>query len=894
MNSIYHQLLAKEVLSNLQSSLEGLTNEQVAELRKQYGWNTMPKPKSKKLAEIFLHQFLNPLIYVLIAAVVISLAIGDMKDAFFITAVIVFNAILGTYQEWRAENSAMALRDLVKVKCRVRRNNHIYELDSEELLPGDIVLLESGSKVPADLRLIEVNDLSIEEALLTGESVAVNKTSDTLPGGAELTIGDRLNMAFAATIVQRGRGTGVVVSTAKYTQIGQIADSLRTTETQKPPLVKRMDRFSRKISVVILSICILLGIIGYAKGMLLEELIFLMIAVGVAAIPEGLPIGLTVALSIGTRRMARRNVIVRKLPAVEGLGSCTLIASDKTGTLTMDQQSVKKLYTPDSKFYEITGQGYNGEGTIQYGDSMVSEIDEHLERLIRAGILANEGILRKTSNGWEHSGDAVDVAFRALAYKVGKEPKYFREQVQVMKMIPYESENKFSAVYFMHEDKMHIAMKGALEEVLKKLPDLEKAMIAEVGEQMAADGFRVMAVAGGEVEVVDIDELPQLQLLGLVGLIDPLRPEAKDAVEQCHEAGIDVVMVTGDHPATALAIAKELGIATSGDEIITGAALADMDHLPVAQLAEKLRNKHVFARVTPLQKQRIVEAMKSLGHFIAVTGDGANDAPALKSAHIGVAMGGGTDLAKEAASIIVTDNNFASIAAGVEEGRFVFDNLRKIIYLLITSGVAALLTIGLALIFNVPLPFLPVQLLWLNLVTNGIQDVALAFEKGDKSVMQKPPRKPSESIFDMQMISQIVLSGVFIGALVFALWYHLIYDLRYDQVHARTVVMMLMVLLQNFHVLNCRSETKSFFSVPLKNNYVLIIGMVLAQLLHISASYIPGLKETLQLMPITFNEWIKLVPTAASILVLMEIFKWWLRRRTQKNKLANTGIKIAV
>ncbi|WP_207632835.1 cation-translocating P-type ATPase [Foetidibacter luteolus] len=885
MDAIYHQLPVEEVIAQLQTSRQGLSGEEVQKRLQQYGKNSIPQPRSKSLAVIFFQQFLNPLIYVLIAAAAISVATGDVKDAIFITAIIVINAVLGTYQEWRAENSAQALRNMVKVKCRVKRGNHINEIDSEELVPGDIVLLESGFKVPADLRLIEVNELSVEEALLTGESVAVNKNTNPLQGGNELSLGDRLNMVFAATTVQKGRGIGVVTATAQNTQIGRIADSLRTTESEKPPLVRRMESFSKKISIIVLGVCVVLGIIGYLEGMPAGEIFFLMVAVGVSAIPEGLPVALTVALSIGTRRMAKRNVIVRKLPAVEGLGSCTLVASDKTGTLTMDQQSVQKLYLPDGKFYEVTGQGYNGEGDILDGGARITEMNGQMQRFMLASILSNEGILRKTADGWEHSGDAVDVAFRALAYKIGKEPKFFKEQAEVVEMIPYESERKYSAVYFKQDGRLQFAMKGAVEVVLKHLPENEREKVNEVSEQMAAEGFRVLALAGVDVEATGIDKLPPLQLFGLIGMIDPLRPEAKDAVQECQRAGIRVVMVTGDHPATALAIATSLGIAKTKEEIITGTQLSGMEELDVKSLAANIKDKRVFARVAPLQKQRIVEAMKSLGHFVAVTGDGANDAPALKSAHIGVAMGAGTDLAKEASSIIITDNNFASIAAGVEEGRFTFDNLRKIIYLLISTGVAELLAVALAIILNVAQPFLAVQLLWLNLVTNGIQDIALAFEKGDKAVMQKPPRKPDESIFDKLMNSQIIVSGVFIAAAAFGVWYYLINHAGYNEKHARTVVMMLMVLLQNFHVLNCRSETKSLFKLPLKNNYVLLVGIVLAQLVHISAAFIPGLNNTLQLEPITFNEWLVLLPAAAGILLVMEIFKWiWKKSNAGNNQ----------
>ena len=882
MDVIYHQLSPEESINRLNTTTDGLTMEEVLKRQAEHGRNTIPQPKSKTLLRIFLSQFLNPLIYVLIAAAAISIFTGDFRDAIFIMAIIVFNSLLGTYQEWRAENSAQALRDMVKVTCRVKRDGRIYAIDSEELVPGDIVLLESGVKVPADLRLIDVNNLWIEEALLTGESLAVNKASELLNGGPQLSIGDRLNMAFAATTVQKGRGTGVVTVTAENTEIGQIADSLRMTEPEKPPLVKRMETFSKKVSIIVLAVCFFLGLIGFYKGTPLSEVFFLMVAVGVSAIPEGLPIGLTVALAIGTRRMAKRNVIVRKLPAVEGLGSCTLIASDKTGTLTMDQQSIRKLYLPGNKQYEVSGQGYNGEGTITDIDGKTAELDEPLQDFMMAGILANEGILRKTEKGWEHSGDAVDVAFRALCYKSGKEPAFFNKQVEVVKIVPYESEKKFSAVFYKHNNILKYAIKGALEVVIEKIPEAGRKAINVISEQMAAEGFRVMALAGGTVETADSHNLPEINLLGLVGMIDPLRPEAKEAVKLCQQAGIEVFMVTGDHPSTALAIAKELGIADSQDQIITGAELQEMKNLSKKEYAERLSDKKVFARVAPLQKRDIVEAMKSLGHFVAVTGDGANDAPALKSAHIGIAMGAGTDLAKEASSIIVADNNFASIAAGVEEGRHTFDNLRKIIYLLISTGAAELIVIGLAIVISIPLPFLAVQLLWLNLVTNGIQDIALAFEKGDASAMKKPPRKPDESIFDKLMNSQIIVSGLFIAGILFAVWWHLIYNLNYNEVHARSVVMMLMVVLQNFHVLNCRSETKSLFKMPLKNNYVLLVGILLAQGVHILATYSP-LGATLQLEPITLTEWLILLPTAAILLGVMEIFKLIWNRNQQKN-----------
>jgi magnesium-transporting ATPase (P-type) len=860
---VYHQLSVQEVLNNLNTTHEGLSASEVQRNQQVYGRNKIPQPKAKTLLHIFFSQFLSPLIYVLIGAAIISIATGDLKDALFIAAIIVINAILGTYQEWRAENSAAALRNMVRTIAKVKRGGKIDEVDSEDLVPGDIVILESGNKVPADLRLVDVQELSVEEALLTGESLAVMKVARELQGGNELAIGDRVNMLFAGTVVQRGRGKAVVVATAKNTEIGKIAESLKTTEQERPPLVNRMDAFSKKISVVVLVICIILGFIGYQKGIELKSIFLFMVAVGVSAIPEGLPVALTVALSIGTRRMVKRNVIVRKLPAVEGLGSCTLIASDKTGTLTMDKQCVKRILLANGKSLEVTGQGHNGEGNIKEKISVINEVSSELFTFIQAVVLSNESVLTKSEKGWQYAGDAVDVALTALAYKAGKDPAYFQQDVEIVKMIPYESEKGFSAVFFTHKGLLRVAMKGAIEVISGYVAPEQKPYFFNHAENMAAEGYRVLAIAGDIVDTSDLAALPPLQMLGLSGMIDPLRPEAKAAVSQCKEAGIQVLMVTGDHPATALAIAKELGIAQTYDEIITGVQLTEWQNIPDQEFADRVRHKTVFARVTPLQKQRIVEAMKTLGHFVAVTGDGANDAPALKSSHIGVAMGGGTDLAKEAAAIIVTDNNFASIAAGVEEGRFTYNNLRKIIYLLISTGAAELMTIALALLFNTPLPFLAVQLLWLNLVTNGIQDIALAFEKGDKAVMRNPPRKPDESIFDRLMNLQIFISGIVIAGVVFSLWYYLINYLKYEEAHARTIIMMLMVLLQNFHALNCRSETKSIFNIPISNNYFLFIGILLAQAIHIAASYIPGLSSTLQLDPIHLDEWLKLLPTGS-------------------------------
>lgn len=865
----------EETLQLLSTTSKGLSDESVIQRQAEYGKNILPEPKGKTLFSIFISQFLSPLIYVLIGAAILSIVIGDLKDALFIFAIIIINAILGTWQEWKAENSAAALKEMVRVKAKVYRNNNLVEVDAQELVPGDIIRLESGMKVPADGRILESNELLTEEALLTGESMAIEKTSKLLNLDRP-SIGDQVNMVFAATTVLKGRAKAVIVATGIKTELGKIAASLSESKSERPPLLQRMDAFSRNISVIVLFVCIALGVIGWLRGMPWMEILFFMVAVGVSAIPEGLPVALTVALSIGTRRMAKRNVIVRKLPAVEGLGSCTMIASDKTGTLTMDQQSVETILLSDNVRFSVSGEGYSGEGKIESDHSNNDSLDR-LETLISVAVLANESQLTQSGEEWKHSGDAVDVALLSLAYKSGNDPAYYEEKYEVISLVPYESEKKFGGVFFRRGEQIYFGLKGALEIVYQYLDEKEKEIAHEQSERLAIEGYRVITIAITKVNSPSMEEIKTLDILGMVGLIDPLRQEAREAIDLCKQAGIRVAMITGDHPATAFTIAAQLGIAKDRSEVITGKELQEIENNE--NFASIIKDKNVFARVAPIQKKNIVDAMKQNKNFVSVTGDGANDAPALKVAHIGIAMGSGTDLAKEAASLIVTDNNFASIAAGVEEGRYTYDNLRKIVYLLISTGAAEILMVAIPIIFGLPLPFIAVQLLWLNLVTNGIQELSLAFEEGDPLSMKKPPRDPNESIFDKLMNRQIIVSAIIMSIITILTWYWLTIQPDYNEIHARTVIMMLMVLIQNFHVLNCRSEIRSIFSLSFTKNNTVIISIILAQLVHIAASYTPGLSDILQLEPITLKEWLFLIPLASLILFAMEIYKYILRKK---------------
>ena len=878
----WHQKTVDEVYAALESSAEGLSSSELSERINRYGRNVLPGKKKITLFKIVLNQFLSPLIYVLLAAAILALVLNEYSDAGFIFLVLILNAVIGAYQEYKAEAKASALEDMIKIKVKVKRDDKIQVVDSEELVPGDMVMLESGNKVPADIRIIRENNLTVEEAILTGESMAIDKKSEVLEA-EHPAVAERYNMLFAGTTITTGRGTGLVVATGLDTEIGKIAFSLKELVMGKPPLVKRMEVFTRKISYIVLGASVFLGVIGYLSGIPLREIFFFVVAVAVSAIPEGLPIAMTVALSIGASRMAKRNVIIRKLTAVEGLGSCTFIATDKTGTLTVDQQTARNVVLPGPSTYTITGEGYNGEGIItSAGEKEVSWGESApLDELVRTVTICNEGELIRENSSWSYAGDPIDVALLSLSFKAGTNPHRILEKIQKISEVPFESERQYAAVYYQTagSDELRIAVKGAIERIREHIDPQQNQELLEESVRHAQNGYRIIAVGGGSVkEVLPVGELPPMDLLGFIALIDPLRPEAKPAVEACHKAGVKVAMVTGDHPATSFAIAQEVGIATTKEQLITGAELKGITDMGNEAFQEVLRVKRVFSRVSPQQKQSIVQSLRDSGQFIAVTGDGVNDAPALKTANIGVAMGYGTDVAKDTSSIIISDNNFASIKAGIEEGRYTYGNLRKIIYLLISTGAAELVTIGLALAFMLPLPFLPVQLLWLNLVTNGIQDVALAFEAGEKKVMRMPPRKPEESIFDPLMIRQTLVSAGVISLLSFGLWYHLLNNLNWEEPVARNAVLMLMVLLQNFHALNCRSETRSIFHIPLSNNYILIFGILSAQGIHILALQIPFMQDLLSLNPIGGKEWILLFFTAAIILLAMELFKLYIRK----------------
>ncbi|MGK7346353.1 MAG: cation-translocating P-type ATPase [Candidatus Nitrospinota bacterium M3_3B_026] len=874
----------------LKTSEKGLTEAEAAERLRIYGPNQLPRKPPPSLREILLRQFKSPLIYILAIAAVVSMAIGELTDTAFIAVVLLLNAAIGGYQEWRAERSAQALQKLLRIRATVERDGEIKEISAEEIAPGDVVWLESGGRVPADMRLLMTHGLEVDESLLTGESIPVLKDAKASLDAAT-PLADQRNMAYAGSIVTRGRGKGVVVATGMATAVGQLALDVVGRPAGKPPLIVRMERFSKTVAVIVLLAAVVVGLVGvFGRGYGVGQMFMFGVALAVSAIPEGLPVALTVALAVATTRMARRGIIVRRLAAVEGLGSCELIASDKTGTLTKNELTVREIMLSDGRALPVTGEGFTPEGYALEGDRKIrSGQIPLLDRLALAAALCNEADLHMKNSEWVWRGDPTDIALLSLAGKLGLDHEEAFERYPQVNEIPYEPEHKFAATYHEAGGETHIFIKGAPERVVTMLRDGGDRSFNEdflrAAEKMAGKGYRVLALAAGRAPAgLEPEQAPpepsDLEFLGFVGMMDPLRHGVREAIQESHGAGISVIMITGDHPVTAFAIARDLGLAEGPEEVVTGTDLAGK---APEELDEIVRTKRVFARITSRQKLEIVEAARRGGMFVAVTGDGVNDAPALRAANIGVAMGkAGTDVAREAAELVISDDNFATIVAGVEEGRIAYDNVRKVIYLLVSTGAAEVIMVTMAVAAGMPIPLLPAQLLWLNLVTNGIQDVALAFEPGEGDVLKRKPRPQRERIFNRLMIERTAVAAAVMGLVGFGLfWWALRAGWAEDS--ARNALLLLMVLFENIHIANCRSETKSAFRIPLFSNPILLFGVAAAFTLHVMMMYAPMGHAALRTEPASAATWAAALILALTVLAAMEIHKRsWAARTNAK------------
>jgi P-type Ca2+ transporter type 2C len=874
----WHDIELAAVLERVRATEHGLTQAEAEARLASAGPNRLPEREPPSWLRIFLRQFDSPLIYVLGAAAVVSLGLGEHVDAAFIFAVLMINAAIGAVQEWRAERSSRALQRLLRGRAAVLRDREVVEIDAEQVVPGDVLWLESGQRVPADVRLLGSHGLEVDESLLTGESLAVPK-DPAWRGEASAALGDRVNMGYAGSVVSRGRGRGVVVATGTQTMVGALARDVSAAAGGRPPLVERIERFTRVIGVAVLAAAALAAFLGVVvQGQGIGQMFLFAVAMAVSAIPEGLPVAMTVALSVAATRMSRRGVIVRRLAAVEGLGSCTLIATDKTGTLTCNELTVRRVQLPGGEAFDVSGHGYVPEGLVLAdGVPVAAHGRSALDRLAQAAVLANEGHLHHRDSGWAWTGDPTDIALLAFAHKLGWRREEALESFPELDTIPFEAEHRYAATFHAGEAGVRAVVKGAPERVVEMCRwrgEADKQQALRRAAELAEEGFRVLALAEGLrgplVPGRAPEEPEQLELLGFVGMIDPARPGVRKAIADCRKAGIGVTMITGDHPVTALAIARDLGLASEPHEVVSSAQLSGAS---AEELAALVRHSRVFARVSPQQKLQIVEAARHAGHFVAVTGDGVNDAPALRTANIGVAMGkNGTDVARDAAELVISDDNFATIVAGVEEGRVAYDNIRKVIYLLISTGAAEIVLILLSLMAGLPLPLLAVQLLWLNLVTNGIQDVALAFEPAESDVLRRRPRSPSERIFDRLMIERTLVGALVIGGVGF-LAFRWMLGAGWSEPAARNGLLLLMVLFEIVHIGNCRSETLSLFRLSPLRSPVLLAGTVAAFGVHVLSLHLPALQAVLRTEPVDLLVWLALLGLALSVSVAMELHK---------------------
>lgn len=858
-----------DIYNELKSSKSGLSESEAVSRLNIYGRNELPKKKGKSIFSIIISELSSPIVLLLVFTVIVSIFLKEYTDAIVIIFIVISDLILSTYQEYKAEKTIEALSSLVNVSVRVIRDNEKKVIDSKDLVVGDVVSLESGDKISADIRIIDSFNLFVDESTLTGESIAVEKNNEIMH--EDTILSDRKNMLYAGTSIVKGRVVGIVCETGINTEIGKIANDVNNASDTKSPLTIRIEEFSKLICKITIITAIIITIILLVKDYDTSMIFASVIALSVSAMPEGLPLALTMALTVSSGRMHKRGVLVKKLNSVESLGSTTVIASDKTGTLTVNEQTAKVILLPNESISKIDGSGYNGNGIIEYNGN-----NDEINNIALLGLINNEANIVG-----EAFGDSIDIAFKYLAKKANVND----DDIQILHRIPYESENKFSCVFYKKNNVVHCTVKGGIEKVLsfskymninneKKKINIDK--LIKQNESLAEDGYRVIAISDSclkEKENYGIEDIKDLTFLGLVGFVDPVRIEVKDAIKKCKKAGIKVLMITGDHPKTAYNIASELNIVSSYDEVIEKSEFDTYKDKSNIEFDEMIKNKKVFARVTPFDKLKIVESCKRCGEFIAVTGDGVNDAPAIKASNIGIAMGSGTDVAKETAQMIITDDNFTSIVNGIEEGRCAYSNIRKVIYMLISCGLCEILFFLISIILDLPMPLISIQLLWLNVVTDGLQDFALSFEKSEEGIMNTPPRPPKEALFDKTLFKEILISGLSMGIIVIALWYYLIKYANININLARGYIMTLMVFLQNYQVLNCCSEKASIFKHNFKSNIFVLITVIGALVLQVLVSEIDILSAFFKIESIPLTHLIIIMLYSSIIIFIMEIYK---------------------
>ncbi|MDW8327369.1 MAG: cation-translocating P-type ATPase [Anaerolineales bacterium] len=861
----------------------GLSRDEVARRLAEYGPNELQAAQRVLPWQLLLEQFKNVLIIILLIAAGLSAFLGENPvEPIVISVIVLFAVLLGFIQEYRAERAIEALRKMAAPTATVIRDGEELKVPARELVPGDLILLHAGDKVPADARLIEAVNLQIEEAALTGESVPVEKTSAPLAGD-DPTLGDCRNMAYAGTVVTYGRGRALVVGTGMSTEFGRIAQLLQTVERSRTPLQENLDRVGTMLARAAFVVVIVIVALGLWRGQPLLEMFLFGIAMAVAVVPEALPAVVTISLAIGVQRMVKRNALVRRLPAVETLGSITVICSDKTGTLTQDEMTVRRVYVA-GQMLEVSGAGYEPHGRFSRNGQPIDP-PESLRELLRAAALASDAYLVQGEGDyrWEIKGDPTEGALVVAAAKAGLHKPELEAQFPRIHEIPFTSETKRMTT--LHETPAGVVAyaKGAPEIILESctrqwteggevpLGEEDRQRILNTAQQMAGEALRVLAVASKANATPESAE-HGMTFLGLIGMIDPPRPEAKAAVRTCEQAGIKAVMITGDHPLTARAVASELGLLRSG-RVVTGAELEAMSD---AEFEREVENIEVYARVSPAHKLRVVTALQKNGHIVAMTGDGINDAPALKKADIGVAMGiTGTDVTKEAAAMTLTDDNFASIVAAVEEGRGIFGNIKKYLMYLLSSNIGEILLVAGASLLGAPLPLEAVQILYVNLATDGLPALALSVDPPEEDLMRRPPRNPRTGIFTRPVVTLMTVGGLWSAVVNLGLFLWALSTRSLEE--ARTMTFVSLVLIQFFKAYNFRSDRHSMLNRPFANKWLnLAIVWELALLLLIV--YLPFLHEPFGTFSLPLIDWLIVVALAFTVSPVLEIAKWMERR----------------
>jgi len=883
----WHALPAVEVMARLQTGPEGLSAEQARRRREHYGPNALQAEPGPSLRALVLKQFASPLIYMLLAAAAIAGLSAHWVDIFVILGVVVLNTVIGVTQEWRAEKALEALRALAAPQARVMRAARPVTIPADAVVPGDLLLLESGDRVAADARVVEAAELYADESALTGESAPVEKSVPPLP--EDTPFADRHNMVWMATAVTSGRGRAVAVATGMQTAMGEIAEEVQAATRAPTPLQRRLASFGGLLGIAAVSLSVLIFLIGLLRGYHVLDMLLFAVAAAVSAIPEGLPAAMTVVLALGVQRMARRHAIVRRLPAVETLGSTTVVCSDKTGTITRNEMTVTRIWAGGT-LYEVTGEGFSPRGEIRPLDEGPPPGENpDLRRLLEIGILANDAALEHGENGWQVHGDPTEAALLVAACKLGLDPDRLREVSPRRGEVPFSSARQYMASLHAGAG-ARLYVKGAPERVLAfcthlleggepvLLDEARRRRVLDLNRQLAGQALRVLGGAykefpgPGSLEAGAVER--DLVFAGLWGMMDPARPEAVRAIGEAQQAGMRVVMITGDHADTAAAIAAQVGILHEGTEVVDGRALA---HMPDDVLHRRALHIGVYARVSPGDKLRIVEALQRNDQIVAMTGDGVNDAPALKQANIGIAMGiTGTEVAKEAADMVLTDDNFATIINAVAEGRVIFDNIRRVVFFLIATNLGEIITLTAALLLGLPLPLTAVMILWVNVVTDGVSTVPLGVEPGHGDVLRRPPRPPGSGILSRHMVRDMLLLAALMATGTLGLF---AYELGAGSPrHARTVAFSTIVAFQWFHALNSRSRRASLFTLGLWGNSWLLAAIGAAVSLQALVIYWGPARVAFQTLPMSALDWLLTIGVAATILVLGEFLKWLNRR----------------